>query len=122
MAKKSKKRSEIGFRIMGIDKDGNPKEFTGTRWIIEKPVEGPLRNLQGLIDSDRAEVFWHTTYDGSLSKMGLQRDLYDLKSAVIFQHSYDDLRKANSRVASLFTKKDWEEGRVKLEIREADDT
>ena len=23
MAKKSKKRSEIGFRIMGIDKDGN---------------------------------------------------------------------------------------------------
>lgn len=67
-------------------------------------------------------MFWHTTYDGSLSKMGLQRDLYDLKSAVIFQHSYDELRKANSRVASLFNKKDWEDGRVKLEIREANET
>ena len=30
---------------MGIDKDGNPKEYSGTRWIIEKPAEGPLRNL-----------------------------------------------------------------------------
>lgn len=107
---------------MGMDKDGNSKEFSGTRWIIEKPTEGPLRNLQGLIDTDRAEVFWHTTYDGSLSKMGLQKDLYDLKSAVIFQHDYDELRKANSRVASLFNKKDWEDGRVKLEIREANET
>ena len=71
---------------------------------------------------DRAEVFWYTTYDGSLSKMGLQRDLYDIKSAVIFQHDYDDLRKANSRVASLFNKKDWDNRQVKLEIREANET
>lgn len=107
---------------MGIDKDDNPKEYSGTRWIIEKPVEGPLRNLQGLISMDRAEAFWYTTYNGTLSKMGLQRDLYDIKSAVIFQHDYNDLRKANSRVASLFNKKDWDNRQVKLEIREANET
>ena len=111
-----------GGTEMGVDKDNNPKEYSGTRWIIEKPVEGPLRNLQGLISMDRAEAFWYTTYNGTLSKMGLQRDLYDIKSAVIFQHDYDDLRKANSRVASLFNKEDWNNHQVKLEIREANET
>lgn len=106
----------------GIDKDGNKKMYDGTRWIIEKPTDGPLRNLQGLIDGDRATAFWHTTYDGSHSKMSLQKDLNDVKSAVIYQHSYEELKKANSRVANLFNKKDWEDGQVKLEIREADDT
>lgn len=108
--------------VEGTDKNGNIKEYSGTRWIIEKPSDGPLRNLQGLIDGDRATAFWHTTYDGSYSKTSLQKDLNDVKSTVIYQHSYDELRAANSRVASLFNKKDWEDGQVKLEIREANDT
>jgi hypothetical protein len=31
-------------------KDGTEKTYRGKKWIIEKPAEGPLRNLQGLID------------------------------------------------------------------------
>jgi hypothetical protein len=54
--------------------------------------------------------------------MKLQRELQQLKSAVIFNHSYDDLARVNSKLAKRFKKEDWEAGKVKLEIREADET
>lgn len=98
------------------------KMYKGDKWIIRKPVDGPLRNLQALIDGDEAEVFWYESIGSELSKMKLQRELQQLKSAVIFNHSYDDLARINSKLAKRFKKEDWEAGKVKLEIREADET
>ena len=98
------------------------KIYKGDKWIIRKPVDGPLRNLQALIDGDEAEIFWYESIGSELSKMKLQRELQQLKSAVIFDHSYDDLAKINSKLAKRFKKEDWEAGKVKLEIREANET
>ena len=87
-------------------------------WIIEKPAEGPLRNLQGLIDGDALEAFWYKS-ENETSKMELQKRLYDIRSAAIYEHSYEDISKVNPNVADLFTEEAWNNRKVKLEIREA---
>lgn len=110
-------REEDAEEIVTKD-DGTEKIYKGKKWIIEKPTEGPLRNLQGLIDSDILEAFWYKS-ETETSKMELQKRLYDIRSAAIYEHSYEDITKVNPNVADLFTKEAWDSRKVKLEIREA---
>ena len=45
--------------------------------------------------------------------------MYDIRSAAIYEHSYEDITRVNPNVADLFTKEAWNSRKVKLEIREA---
>ena len=110
-------REEDAEKIVS-KKDGTEKTYKGKKWIIEKPTEGPLRNLQGLINGDVLEAFWYKS-ETETSKMELQKRLYDIRSAAIYEHSYDDIFNVNPNVADLFTKEAWDNRKVKLEIREA---
>lgn len=99
-----------------INRAGKTIEYSDVPvWKISKPTQGPLRNLQALVDLSRGKVELVHYED----KQNAQRMLFDIKSAVIFQHSYDDLPRA---LRGKFTKQDWERGTLELEIREVSDT
>jgi hypothetical protein len=52
-------------------------------------------------------------------KQDAQKSLFDLKSCIIYQHSYDDLPQV---VKQRIRKQDWEQGKLELEIRTPDIT
>jgi 16S rRNA C967 or C1407 C5-methylase (RsmB/RsmF family) len=56
-----------------------------------------------------------------MSKMLLQRRLYDLRSAVIFNHDYQDFANSGSEVGDFITKEEYDNGRVMVEVRNADE-
>ena len=78
-------------------------------WQVKHPQNGPLRNLQALYD-DGTEMI---TYG---SKLEAQKALFDIKSYVMFQHSWDDLK--SQIIKRNFNKSDWEAGELEIEIRE----
>jgi hypothetical protein len=53
--------------------------------------------------------------------MGLQRRLYDLRSAIIFNHDYRDFADAGSEVGKYITEEEYNSGRVMVEVRRADE-
>jgi hypothetical protein len=53
--------------------------------------------------------------------MRLQRRLYDLRSAVIFNHDYRDLVNSGSEVPEFITEDEYDNGKIILEIRNADE-
>lgn len=86
-----------------------------TVWKVFKPTQGPLRNLQAFVDFSQGDVELVHYED----KQKAQRMLFDAKSAIIYQHGYDDLPRS---IRSRFTKQDWEQGTLELEIREVTTT
>ena len=86
-----------------------------TVWKVSKPSQGPLRNLQAFVDLSGGDVELVHYED----KQKAQRMLFDAKSAIIFQHGYDDLPRS---LKGKFTKQDWERGTLELEIREVSAT
>lgn len=80
-------------------------------WKIKHPSEGPLRNLQVFYE-DGSEII---TYG---NKLEAQKVLFDIKSSIIFQHSWDDIK--SLQLKKFFTKQKWDEGKLELEIREPD--
>lgn len=98
-------------------KDG--KDYKGNAWHFGPDQKtGELRNISALTDQD--SVFWYK------DKKLLEQQLYQVKSALIFNHSYDETilgtrtRIMPTCVTSNFSKADWEAGTYELEIRSTD--
>ena len=98
----------------------NGKKYKSSQWVVPA-VSGnaELRNLQALLtDSERnagkAEAFWYK------DKIALQRRLYEVKSAILFKHSWPtavDPKSMPAVITRNFNQKDWENGVYELEFR-----
>lgn len=101
--------------------DKNGKKHKDPLWTIPAPTQGTeLRNLQALLtDAEETaggtEAFWYR------DKLALQKRLYEVKSALMFQHSWPTRVNPKSLPATIvnnFNKTDWESGTYELEFRE----
>lgn len=98
-------------------KKGEKKK--GTKWTVPVVADGELRNLQALLTEDEekaggAEAFWYK------DKIALQRRIYEVKSALLFQHSWPTATNPKSLPVTItrnFNKTDWENGTYELEFR-----
>lgn len=77
-------------------------------WVVKHPAEGPLRNLQALF-ADNQEIIKYS------DKIEAQKQLFDIKSSIIYEHGFDDLPR---EIRNKFDKRNWEEGTLEIEIRE----
>lgn len=100
-----------------LTKKGEKKK--GTKWTVPVVTDGDLRNLQALLteDEERAggvKAFWYK------DKLALQRRIYEVKSALLFQHSWPTATNPKSLPVTItrnFNKADWENGTYELEFR-----
>lgn len=96
-------------------KGKNGKEYKGNAWYFRPDQNGELRNISAL--TDQKSVFWYK------DKQALEKQLYQVKSALIFNHSYGETilgthtRVMPTCITSNFSKTDWEAGTYELEIR-----
>lgn len=91
------------------------KKYIVTPWTINKPTEGPLRNLQALIPEGEIVKLYK-------DKKLWQKQLFDLKSFILFKHNWDDEIQAGIKVLpdcirENFNREDWEKGTFEIEIR-----
>lgn len=96
-------------------KGKNGKEYKGNAWYFGPDQNGELRNISAL--TDQKSVFWYK------DKQALEKQLYQVKSALIFNHSYDETilgtrtRVIPTCITNNFSKADWDAGTYELEIR-----
>lgn len=96
-------------------KGKNGKEYKGNAWYFGPDQNGELRNISAL--TDQKSVFWYK------DKQTLEKQLYQVKSALIFNHSYGETilgthtRVMPTCITNNFSKDDWEAGTYELEIR-----
>lgn len=96
-------------------KGKNGKEYKGNAWHFGPDQNGELRNISAL--TDQKSVFWYR------DKQNLEKQLYQVKSALIFNHSYDETilgthtRVMPTCITDNFSKADWDAGTYELEIR-----
>lgn len=96
-------------------KGKNGKEYKGNAWYFGPDQNGELRNISAL--TDQKSVFWYK------DKQALEKQLYQVKSALIFNHSYDETilgthtRVIPTCITNNFSKTDWDAGTYELEIR-----
>ena len=101
----------LGKQKRTIKYNGQDVEVEMPVWLIRRPQQGPLRNLQALFTTkDKTERELVTLDD----KMEAQKALFDLKSCIIYQHSYEELPQA---IQHRIRKQDWEQGKLEIEIR-----
>lgn len=88
------------------------KEYTLKKpvWTIRTPKSGVARNLQAFYDPGTTNelIFFD-------DKERAQKKLFDIKSAIAYQHDYSDLP---TSVKNHIDRKSWEEGTLEIEIRE----
>lgn len=95
------------------------KTVKATRWTVPIVQNGELRNLQALLTDEEeraggAQAFWYK------DKIALQRRIYEVKSALLFQHSWPtatNLKSLPVTITRNFNKTDWENGTYELEFR-----
>lgn len=96
-------------------KGKNGREYKGNAWHFGPDQNGELRNISALTDQE--SVFWYK------DKQTLEKQLYQVKSALIFNHSYDETilgtrtKVMPTCITSNFSKADWDAGTYELEIR-----
>lgn len=96
-------------------KGKNGKEYKGNAWHFGPDQNGELRNISALTDQE--SVFWYK------DKHTLEKQLYQVKSALIFNHSYGETilgthtRVMPTCITNNFRKDDWDAGTYELEIR-----
>lgn len=96
-------------------KGKNGKDYKGNAWYFEPDQNGELRNISAL--TDQKSVFWYK------DKHTLEKQLYQVKSALIFNHNYDETilgthtRVMPTCITDNFSKDDWDAGTYELEIR-----
>lgn len=94
----------------------NNKKYKGKRWIINHDTT--RRNISALTDKD--SVFWYK------DKLELQKLLYKVKSALIYQHSFNETSVDGrtfilpTEIRSRFNEKDWNNGTYEIEFRPID--
>lgn len=112
--------------ILGVEKtekqkrtikyNGKDVEVEVPVWIAQRPSTGPLRNLQALYTTKDKPMREFISYG---DKQDAQKSLFDLKSCIVYQHSYDNLPQV---VKQRIRKQDWEQGKLEIEIRTPDVT
>lgn len=112
--------------ILGVEKtekqkrtikyNGKDVEVEVPVWIAQRPQTGPLRNLQALYTTKDKPMREFISYG---DKQDAQKALFDLKSCIVYQHSYDNLPQV---VKQRIRKQDWEQGKLEIEIRTPDIT
>lgn len=96
-------------------KGKNGKEYKGNAWYFGPDQNKELRNISAL--TDQKSVFWYK------DKQALEKQLYQVKSALIFNHSYGETilgthtRVMPTCITDNFSKTDWNAGTYELEIR-----
>ena len=96
-------------------KGKNGKEYKGNAWYFGPDQNKELRNISAL--TDQKSVFWYK------DKQTLEKQLYQVKSALIFNHSYGETilgthtRVMPTCITNNFSKTDWDAGTYELEIR-----
>ena len=96
-------------------KGKNGKEYKGNAWYFGPDQNKELRNISAL--TDQKSVFWYK------DKQTLEKQLYQVKSALIFNHSYGETilgthtRVMPTCITDNFSKTDWNAGTYELEIR-----
>ena len=101
----------LGKQKRTIKYNGQDVEVEMPVWLIRRPQQGPLRNLQALFTTKDKTERELITYD---DKMEAQKALFDLKSCIIYQHSYEELPQV---IKQRIRKQDWEQGKLEIEIR-----
>lgn len=101
----------LGKQKRIIKYNGQDIEVEVPVWLVQRPQQGPLRNLQALFTTKDKIERELITYD---DKMEAQKALFDLKSCIIYQHSYDELPQL---IKQRIRKQDWEQGKLEIEIR-----
>ena len=101
----------LGKQKRTIKYNGQDVEVEIPVWLIQRPQQGPLRNLQALFTTKDKPERELVTYD---DKIEAQKALFDLKSCIIYQHSYDKLPQI---IKQRIRKQDWEQGKLEIEIR-----
>lgn len=83
-------------------------------WHVEHPqdAKAPLRNLQALYSDG-------TVFDTYESKIRAQKKLFDIKSALVFRHDWEDLP---AEIKEVISKSDWNEGSFEIELRRPSDS
>lgn len=106
----------IGAKAKEETREGkNGKDYKGNAWYFEPDQNGELRNISALTNQE--SVFWYR------DKQVLEKQLYQVKSALIFNHSYDETilgtrtKVMPTCITSNFSKADWDAGTYELEIR-----
>ena len=106
----------VGARaVEETHKGKNGKDYKGNAWHFGPDQNGELRNISALTDQE--SVFWYK------DKQSLEKQLYQVKSALIFNHSYDETilgthtRVMPTCITNNFSKADWDAGTYELEIR-----
>lgn len=112
--------------ILGVEKtekqkrtikyNGKDIEVEVPVWIAQRPQNGPLRNLQALYTTKDKPMREFISYG---DKQDAQKSLFDLKSCIVYQHSYDNLPQV---VKQRIRKQDWEQGKLEIEIRTPNST
>ena len=112
--------------ILGVEKtekqkrtikyNGKDIEVEVPVWIAQRPQNGPLRNLQALYTTNDKPMREFISYS---DKQDAQKSLFDLKSCIVYQHSYDSLPQV---VKQKIRKQDWEQGKLEIEIRTPNST
>ena len=101
----------LGKQKRIIKYNGKDTEVEMPVWLIQRPQQGPLRNLQALFTTNNKLEHELITYN---DKIDAQKALFDLKSSIIYQHAYEDLPQI---IKQRIRKQDWEQGKLEIEIR-----
>lgn len=108
----------IGATEKNHQKTIDGKTYRAKQWHFGADSNGELRNISAITDD--TEAFWYK------DKQRLTKDLYAVKSFLIFNHGWDERIPGTmnsvvpSCISTHFNKSDWEQGTYKVEIRSTD--
>lgn len=99
-----------------IERDGQKTTINVPVWTVTPPTEGIVRNLQAFYDEP-------TEFVAYSEKAEAQKLLFKLKSAVMFNHTYEDINNLSGVVpiVTAISEKAWNDKTFEIEIREVSD-
>lgn len=111
---------------LGVQVSAEEEEWTAANgttrksrsWTVALPTEGPLRNLQAIVDPKGEKALSYA------EKITLQRRLAKVKAAILYGAPWPDAVTPNSLPQDItlkFDKADWLNGTFELEFRPADE-
>ena len=99
-----------------VEYDGQKTTINVPIWTVTPPTEGIVRNLQAFYDEPTEFVSYN-------EKIEAQKLLFKLKSAVMFNHTYEDINNLSGVVpiVDAISEQAWNEKKFEIEIREVSD-
>ena len=99
-----------------VEYDGQKTTINVPIWTVTLPAEGIVRNLQAFYNEPTEFVSYN-------EKIEAQKLLFKLKSAVMFNHTYEDINNLSGVVpiVDAISEQAWNEKKFEIEIREVSD-